>query len=397
MNTDSAQKNLQEKLYQYSRRYLPHPWLAKIGLKSVTPERFTEFFIHYGFAVITAGFAFLFSFILNRFLDQTPFYFFFILSTVASVWVGGKRAGFINVILNTLSAYILFKSPLISLYLGIYFVGGLLIIYLFDVLRQSDTLKKYKRREELYSQSFVKLQDQYLHALEEIRARDEFLSIASHELKTPLTTMLLKLNYMLNNVQHVALAKFSIPELMKVLENAQTQIKWLSTMINDLLNVSLITTGRMDLEKKDADLVQLTRQVIENFQEVAKDEGYEIRLEAKAPVIGHWDNARLEQAITNLLSNAIKYGKNKPIDIAVANSGNKGTIAIRDRGIGISGRDQKLLFDRFKRAVPTSEKKKGLGVGLYIAKQIVTAHQGKITVASFPQTGTTFTIELPLK
>lgn len=209
--------------------------------------------------------------------------------------------------------------------------------------------------------------------------------------------MLLKLHDMINNIRNVSLANFSVPELMKVLENAEQQIRSLSTMINDLLNVSLITTGRMNLDSENFDLVAAVKRVKENFSEILERKHYLVKIDAKSPVIGFWDRARIEQAITNLLSNAIKYGDNKPIEIKIFVSEGMGKFVIKDQGIGIQPEKQKMLFNRFTRAVPADGEKKGLGVGLYITHQIVKAHNGKVKLFSFPKKGSTFTIELPIK
>ena len=278
-----------------------------------------------------------------------------------------------------------------------FILSVIVVSILIGIVRRTGEIKELKKREKIYAQTFTQLHDEYVKAREEIKARDEFLSIASHELKTPLTSMLLKLHDMINNIRNVSLANFSVPELMKVLENAEQQIRSLSTMINDLLNVSLITTGRMNLDSENFDLVAAVKRVKENFSEILERKHYLVKIDAKSPVIGFWDRARIEQAITNLLSNAIKYGDNKPIEIKIFVSEGMGKFVIKDQGIGIQPEKQKMLFNRFTRAVPADGEKKGLGVGLYITHQIVKAHNGKVKLFSFPKKGSTFTIELPIK
>ena len=281
---------------------------------------------------------------------------------------------------------------------GVFIMASFLISYLIDADRRAVEIDKLKKQEKLFSVKFIELHRDLKKASDEIKARDEFLSITSHELRTPLTTMLLKLHNMLNTVKNVSLANFSVESLMRVLENAETQIKVLTTMINDLLNVSMITTGRMNLFKEQADLADITRQVLENFSEMLEKEGYKVKLENKGPVVGYWDKGRVEQAVTNLVSNAIKYGRGQPIDIKVFNHGGFGKFVIRDRGIGISKTEYKFLFHLFRRIESREvEKKKGLGVGLYITNQIVQSHGGKIKVSSIPKVGSTFTMELPVE
>lgn len=152
----------------------------------------------------------------------------------------------------------------------------------------------------------------------------------------------------------------------------------------------------MNLDYQEGDLVKITKQVAQNFSEILKQKKYKIKTEYAPSVIGQWDKARIEQAITNLLSNAIKYGQNKPISITVHNSGSTGKVIIQDQGIGIDHKDQKVLFQRFKRVENTKDYQKGLGVGLYVTDQIVKAHGGTIKVSSSLSKGSTFAIELPL-
>lgn len=284
------------------------------------------------------------------------------------------------------------KLPFILLIFAVIIIGVLI-----DLTQENKQLRELKKQHKKYAQAFLELHNEYKMALKDIKSRDEFLSIVSHELKTPLTVMLLKLHNELQKIHSGSLANFSVHELMEVLKNSEQQIKWLKSMINDLLDVSLITTGRMNLVLEDTDLVSITKQIKMSFSEALKRKKYQVKIRAKAPVVGKWDKVRLEQVITNLLSNAIKYGEGKPIDIQVLRRGNYAKFIIKDNGIGIAFSEQKMIFDLFKRADGSGEYKKGLGVGLYISSQIVKIHGGKIKVASSPTKGSTFTIELPLK
>ncbi len=278
----------------------------------------------------------------------------------------------------------------------LFIAGAIIINYLINLAIEEKELKRLKKQEKTYARAFIQLHDEHIVALKSIESRDQFLSIVSHELKTPLTVMLLKLHGMKNSIQNVSLANFSIQELMKVLENSEKQIKWLTIIINDLLDVSLITTGRMSLELSDTDLVSVTKQVKQSFSELLKKGKYKIEIHADLSVVGRWDKGRIEQVITNLVSNAIKYGEGKPIAIKIYTSGNQGKFIIKDEGMGIPQQEQKVIFDLFKRASGPGKYKKGLGVGLFITSQIVKIHGGKIKVSSIPTKGTTFTIELPL-
>ncbi len=383
-------------LYEYSRKYLPFKWLNKLGVKNVNKNNITDFFAECILPVLLAFGTGIFTYFLKFFPDKIPFYIVYLVLIASYTWLVGLKGGLILTGLVGIDVFLFLKSPDLLIRLIFFLGGSTFLSYVVDRASQMSVVKKLRQREKLYAQSYVKLQDDFTKAQEEIKARDEFLSIASHELKTPLTTMLLKLHNMLNSVKSVALANFSVQELMAVLNNAEQQIKWLTAMINDLLNVSLIATGRMTLEREEVDLSSVTKQVLENFNELLKSNNYVVNIEAKSSVVGDWDKTRIEQAITNLLSNAIKYGKGKPIDIKIIKNDNTGSFIIQDRGIGIQTSEQKLLFHRFKRGENSNGYGRGLGVGLYLTAQIIKAHGGTIKLVSRPNSGSTFSLELPL-
>jgi signal transduction histidine kinase len=257
-------------------------------------------------------------------------------------------------------------------------------------------IKEYQRQMEDYKKRYIQAEKAKQQTLEEIKARDEFLAIVSHELKTPLSTMLLQIQLVLHNVRNVSLANFSVDNLLKMLDNAERQSQRLSRMIGDLLNVSLITTGRIDLERHPMDLVEITKTTLDNFSEKLKKDGYTVDLQVESdPIEGNWDKIRIEQVLTNLLTNAIKYGSQKPLTIILSKNRTHAILTVADQGIGIPEEKRDLIFARFARAVP-SQKYDGLGVGLFITNQIVTAHGGQIKVHSKPNKGSKFTIELPL-
>ncbi len=335
--------------------------------------------------------------------DKAPFYLFFLIIVALSVVLGGLYSALLTTGIISLEAYFIFRAFYktnldLTLYIQLaFFIGGAIIIsYLINLIKETKEITKLKQQEKTYASTFIQLHDEHEIALNNIKARDQFLSIVSHELKTPLCIMLLKLHDMLNSIQNVSLANFSIQQLMNVLKNSEQQIKWLSLMINDLLDVSLITTGRMKLQLEDTDLVSITEQVRQSFSEMLKKEKCKIKINTRSSVVGRWDKVRIEQAITNLISNAIKYGENRPIEINIFKTGNQGEFIIKDEGIGIPTQEQKVIFDLFKRASKPKEYKKGLGVGLFITSEIVKVHGGRIKVSSIPKRGTSFTIELPL-
>lgn len=237
----------------------------------------------------------------------------------------------------------------------------------------------------------------YKEAQDAIQARDEFLSIATHELKTPLTSLLLQLQSVLHSIKNDSLANFSIDRTLESLESMIGQSKRINRLVNDLLNISLITTGKMKLEKEQTDLRQIVVDVAKRLSDLAEKNKSSITIKDGKSIKGKWDKIRLEQVVTNLVTNAIKYGDNKPITVTLTSTSKNAVLIVSDQGIGIPKDKQKAIFDRFKRASNATQSFKGLGVGLYLVQQIVQAHKGTITVESKQDKGSTFLVELPLK
>jgi PAS domain S-box-containing protein len=221
---------------------------------------------------------------------------------------------------------------------------------------------------------------------EAVRVRDEFLSIASHELKTPLSAMLLQLQL---------LTKTDQSEQASRIEKASRATRRLARLIDVLLDVSRIATGRFELQYETrVDLAVLVREVTDRFAEDAAQAGCEVRIVAEPEVLGRWDRFRVEQVYTNLLSNALRYGKGAPVHVRIWQSGDAVSLSVKDHGIGIAQDELERVFDRFERAVSSSQYG-GLGLGLYIARQIVHAHGGSIEVQSEKGKGSEFTVRLP--
>jgi PAS domain S-box-containing protein len=234
----------------------------------------------------------------------------------------------------------------------------------------------------------------YRQSQEAVRLREDFLSVASHELHTPLTPLRLHLQTLQRAL--AASADGISASLMPKVDKALRQVKRLSQLVDDLLDVSRLTSGRLRLRWEDVDLLELTRDLVERFAEQARAAGCPLRLTTEGAPVGHWDRMRLEQVLTNLVSNALKYGVGQPVELHVAASGGRAYWSIRDHGIGIAARDLDRIFGRFERAVSTRQYG-GLGLGLYISREIVRAHGGNIQVESEPGAGARFTVELPLE
>lgn len=229
-----------------------------------------------------------------------------------------------------------------------------------------------------------------------VRVRDEFLSIASHELRTPLTSLKSGTQIIQKLVEKNLITSYPKDRLQKLLSTNDRQFSRFSRLVDDLLDVTRISSGNLTLKKDSLELEPLIREVLNQLQAEISTSKSIITLDLKSDKPGFWDRSRIEQVLINLLSNALKYGCGNPITITTRTHENSAVITVKDRGLGISADDQTRLFQRFERAA-SSRHFGGLGLGLYITRQIVEAHGGTIRVSSQPDVGTTITVELPLK
>lgn len=236
----------------------------------------------------------------------------------------------------------------------------------------------------------------YSEAQRALQTRDEFLSIASHELKTPLTSILLNLQGILKKVAKTEGQSKELSDIKKMVEICKNQSERMTRLINDLLNVSVTSTGRFTIEREKMDLVEVVNDAISHFKAQLKKSGTSIIFSPQEPVIGKWDKVRIEQVVTNLISNAIKYGQKKPITIKLSKNEKDAVLTVMDQGIGIDNPYKDIIFQRFKRGDYPKDVN-GLGVGLYISKQIIEAHKGELTLESQVSKGSSFTVTLPLK
>ncbi len=356
-------------------------------------KKFKEQLPKFLFAALITLSAILIEYSLKSFISIESLLFILLIAISLCAWTAGLEAGLVST-----AAVCLLTLPLFPTIIPfcLFVIASLIINFIIEKNKRPNQIKDYELKEK---QHLLKI-DQQNQDLEEaklqIKARDEFLSLASHELRTPLTSMLLQLQTALHSIRNVSLAHFSVENLMNMLENAEKQTQRVSKMINDLLNVSLITTGRLDLEVEKVDLTSITKEVIESFSEKLKKEERSLKLEAGDTIIGEWDKARIQQVITNLITNAIKYGDNSPIEVRVKKQNSHAQLEVQDHGIGIALDQQKKIFARFER-VDSSKNIQGLGIGLYITNQIINAHGGSIKVNSKPGQGSLFIVELPIK
>lgn len=229
----------------------------------------------------------------------------------------------------------------------------------------------------------------YQVAQEAIAVREEFLSVAAHELRTPISSILLALFGLQRLTQR--------PELdavHKKIGHIIQQFDRLTALVDRLLDVSRIRAGKLELHVEEFDLADVIRDVASRFAEPAARVGCRLTVEAPASVVGAWDQLRLEQVLINLLGNAIKFCDHRPIEVLLTADDDEIRLAVRDSGVGIPRERIPYIFERFERGV-SSRNYAGLGLGLYVSRQIVAAHGGEITVESEQGKGSVFQVRLP--
>lgn len=235
----------------------------------------------------------------------------------------------------------------------------------------------------------------YERATKAVGVRDQFLSIASHELRTPLTGLILHLSTLRRAIDTGRFGSIPSEKLAERIRLMDHQASRLSALIDELLDVSRISSGRLELKRERLDLNGLVNDVAASMTGEATKAGASISITGESGVVGSWDRSRLDQIVTNLVANAIKYAPGGPIWIDVARRDGTAIITVSDRGPGIPVADQGRIFDQFERVAPPGQG--GLGLGLWIARRIVEAHGGSIGVASRPGDGAVFSVRLPLE
>ncbi|MFK0090229.1 ATP-binding protein [Pseudomonas sp. NPDC090755] len=228
-----------------------------------------------------------------------------------------------------------------------------------------------------------------------VRMRDDFMSIVSHELRTPLNGLILETQLRKLHLARGNTEAFTLDKMRAMVERDERQINSLIRLIEDMLDVSRIRTGKLSIRPGQFDLSKLVADQVENFTAQAAALDAQIDFSAQASLVGGWDEFRIEQVVANLLTNALRYGMGKPIQVRTFAQHDMACVEVRDQGIGINAQDQQRIFQQFER-VASAPGSAGLGLGLYIAEQIVLAHGGSLGVHSVEGQGATFTVRLPL-
>ncbi len=243
----------------------------------------------------------------------------------------------------------------------------------------------------------VKYETDLKHA---VKSRDEFFSIASHELKTPITSLKLQVQLLKRDLQkdlQVIGEGNYFSKHVKALDLASRQADRLTFLVDNLLDVTRIGAGHFKIKPLKCDLSYILHEILERFQSLISESQNKIQCDIEPEISGLWDQGRIEQVLVNLISNAIKYAPGGPIQIILKQENNKAILKVADFGPGLPPESLERIFNQFERIQSSIKNISGLGLGLYIAKKIIDAHNGEISVTSEVGKGATFTVKLPLK
>ncbi len=270
-------------------------------------------------------------------------------------------------------------------------LGALTLFFASGGRRHSEA--DLRQAEELARRAAASVENARLFraAREAVAGRDEFLSIAGHELNSPLAALQLQIQSLHRKANKEELA----PDFIERLKKTEAQAIRIERLVSEMLDVARITSGRLTIKREPMDLVASVNEAIARLTPQATSAGCAVRLSAPESLRGRWDRMRIEQVVSNLLANSIKYAAGRPIDVSVAEDGVLARITVRDFGIGISPDDEARIFGRFERAV-SQRHYGGLGIGLWIARQIVEAHGGTIEFERPADVGTRFVVQLAL-
>lgn len=258
--------------------------------------------------------------------------------------------------------------------------------------QQVEALEQSRREQEALLKQLQNTQNELEQA---VRMRDDFMSIVAHEVRTPLNGLILETQLRKMHLARDNAAAFTLDKMHAMVDRDERQIKSLIRLIEDMLDVSRIRTGKLSIRPSRVDLVKLVDNLLQNFAPQVDAAESSVTFKAEGPVEGQWDEFRIEQVISNLLTNALRYGGKGQIDVRVYCQEGQARVEVQDRGIGISEENQKRIFQQFER-VSAKTVVAGLGLGLFISEQIVAAHGGSIVVESRINEGALFRVCLPL-
>lgn len=257
---------------------------------------------------------------------------------------------------------------------------------------QLAALEKSRLEQQQLLEALHTTQEQLQRA---VRMRDDFMSMVAHEMRTPLNTLFLECQVRTLRLEKGDMSAFTPERLQAMMVRDARQIRSMVRLVDDMLDVSRLRSGQLSIKTQEMELRCLLQRTITDLSHQVQAAGSPISLDAPIAIRGIWDEFRIEQVIVNLLTNALRYGAGKPIQVSLRQDEHHATIEVTDQGIGISPESQSRIFQPFERIAQASNPA-GLGLGLYIARQLVEAHQGSIGVDSRTGEGSTFHVRLPV-
>jgi signal transduction histidine kinase len=260
-----------------------------------------------------------------------------------------------------------------------------------EMRRQMEALERSRREQETLLRELNKTQEELQRSL---RMRDDFMSLVAHELRTPLNTLFLETQMRSLQLKRGNLPAFNPEQMGNMIKRDERQIKAMIRLIDDMLDVSRMKSGTLSIRPGKVELMGLLERVVNDLALQASAAGSTLQLSAHGPVEGFWDEFRIEQVIVNLLTNALRYGGGGQVELSVHEIGCNVRIDVRDHGKGIAPDFIDRIFEPYERGAKSGEPK-GLGLGLYISRQLATSHGGELTVQSEPGQGATFSLLLP--
>jgi len=257
--------------------------------------------------------------------------------------------------------------------------------------RQMAALEHSRQEQETLLRELHQTQEELQRSL---RMRDEFMSLVAHELRTPLNTLFLEAQMRSLQLKRGTLASIKPDQFEAMIRRDERQIKAMIRLIDDMLDVSRMRSGQLSIRPGQVQLMDLLERVVSDLSLQAAATGCRLSLLPHPPVQGCWDEFRIEQVVVNLLTNALRYGGGQPVEVSVQYAQDLVSIHVRDEGKGISPGDLERIFEPYERGARNGEPK-GLGLGLYISRQLALSHGGELRVTSRPGEGSTFTLVLP--
>jgi signal transduction histidine kinase len=260
-----------------------------------------------------------------------------------------------------------------------------------EMQRQMEALEAARREQEVLLGELNATQAELQRSL---RMRDEFMSLVAHELRTPLNTLFLETQMRSLQLKRGNLPAFNPDQMNNMIKRDERQIKAMIRLIDDMLDVSRMKSGTLSIRPAKVELMALLERVVNDLSLQAAAAGANVVLASHHPVEGFWDEFRIEQVVVNLLTNALRYGGGGAVEVSVHDEGCNVRIAVRDHGKGIAPDFIERIFEPYERGAKSGEPK-GLGLGLYISRQLAASHGGQLTVESTPGQGATFSLVLP--